>query len=165
MHETRLILALILDISPQNYLGGIRLIKLIKTQLIELAVEMGLSGGLYVSHINNHKVPRRQGESVYQIDEYVEEEGFDVGKAMKRASNVLKLEDPDDQKYIILISDRVEPNYSYKINKIKKNNSVILLSPKEFPDFKTFEINNLKREINESIKKFHEGDSLQNVTS
>lgn len=107
-------IGIIFDISLNHY-NGSRIIDLIKKDLIDFAVKLGLNSGIYVSHPDWHDVPRNQGESVFYISSYKEPISFNLGNALEQASDLINVQEGD--KYIFFITDR----YSNKINnQVKK---------------------------------------------
>ena len=105
--EPQIAIGVVFDLSLQHDKAGNRYIDVVKQHLIDLALKFGLNGCIYVSH-PTQEMPKRQGESVYQISTY---EDFPLDDAIKRAVTVIGNTNPDFKKRILFVTDRYKQGY------------------------------------------------------
>jgi hypothetical protein len=124
--DQTLAIGIVFDLSPKSYHEKHLLLDLVKENLITYATQLGLNCGILVSHPDYQVMPRRQGESVAAIANYIEPEKFDVEKAMKHALNIVGNQ-TDNLKYLVVLTNRYNDKNKYRYEK-----AVILNRTKRF---------------------------------
>jgi len=104
------VVSVIFDLSIAHE-NGVRIIDLIKKQLVDLVVEKDEELLFFVTSRENN-FPIGCGSSIQQIDSYCEPPDFSICHAIRKAiiNNVKSVEDVD--KVILLITDRFDKKYN-----------------------------------------------------
>lgn len=118
---------IVLDVSLNHTPGGRRILDVVKNQLREFIRNNLINGGdvFYLYHPQLVETLRSRGDQVCAVANY-ETNGnkMDVEFALKQTLYVLAAEDEDLDKTVILISDRIGPEYSRYLKKFHRLNEV-----------------------------------------
>lgn len=113
--DEELAIGIVLDLRRRQWEGR-NLLDLVKDQLIAFASDLGLASGLYVAHRDNQRMPRKQGESVADISNWQEIIGSEIGESLRQATHMIGAQ-PDNGKWVVLISDRYSEKMKYRYRK------------------------------------------------